>query len=455
MDATRTGTVIRLGAGAAIALATAAVIVGGVARGAGTHVVTAAPITVAPAAADSVLTCPGPLLALGRNAHDAGGLSVAATERVTSGADGAHVTTAALRLASLAAGGPARLTTPATGHVAPQAAAAASTVVDAADLAGFTAAPCTPALMQSWLVGGATDAGSSDLVLLANPGPVAATVDLTLYGTAGETAPAAGSDIVVAPGAQVVVPLAALGLAQSTPVVRVTSSGAPVRAALQTNIQRTLIPGGVDQTAAIAAAGPTQVIPGVRVTASSSDQPTTVLRVLAPREATAAAVQVTGDHGTVGPVRRFTLPAGQPAEIALTGLAAGTYTVTVSARHSVIGAVWQATGTGAGDDFAWVDSAPVLPASTAGTLFAVPTGPDPVLAVSTTATTAVTVHVDGTAITVRPGTAVTVPVRAGSVHRLTATGPVVGAVTFAGAGALASFPVWEQDAASAPVVVHR
>lgn len=450
-------TLVRLGAGVVITLATTAVVAGGILVGAGTHSADPAPITVAPAAADTVLTCPGPLLALGRNAKEAGGLSVAAPAHVTVGASQSTVTQQRLGLASVGGGGPIRLTAAADGHTTmPHAVGAASATVSASDLSGFAAAACTPALMQSWLVGGATDSGSSDLILLANPGAAAATVDLTLYGSTGMTTPAAGSGVIVAPGSQVVVPLAALGLGQGAPVVLVTSSGAPVRAALQTNITRTLTPGGVDQSGPIAAAAPTQVITGVRVDpTTSTDQATTVLRLLAPHTSTSATVTVAGAHGTVGAARHLTVPAGQPVEIALPGLPAGMYTVTVTAQHPVVAAVWQAQGTSAGDDFAWVESAPVLPASPGGTLFAVPQGPGAALAVTATGASAVHARVDGTTVTVAAGTTASIPVSADATHRLTVDAPAAAAVTLDGPDALASSPVWPQDVASGAVSVYR
>src|SRR3546814_6297364 len=64
-------------------------------------------------------------------------------------------------------------------------AAAGSSSVEAADLRGFAASACRPPLLESWLVGGATTTGSGDLVVLSNPGTVAATVQITVYGASG------------------------------------------------------------------------------------------------------------------------------------------------------------------------------------------------------------------------------------------------------------------------------
>ena len=87
--------------------------------------------------------------------------------------------------------------------------------------------PAARPLMESWLVGGSAATGASDVVLLANPGTVPASVQLTVFGAAGPQVPAGGSELVVAPGAQIVVPLAGLVLGEESPVIRVTAIGAP------------------------------------------------------------------------------------------------------------------------------------------------------------------------------------------------------------------------------------
>ena len=450
-------TAARYTAGGAIAVVALVVVGGGVALGWMPRTAPAPSVSVAPVAADAVLTCPGPLLALARDGHSASGISVASGEDVTAGG--------ALRRDVLATtgvpgeSGPTRLEAAATGRTVPAAAGAASATVTAEDLAGFAAAACTPALMESWLVGGSTSTGAADLVLLANPGKVTATVDLTFYGVDGPRHPGAGSRIIVAPGTQQVLPLAGLGFGDEAPILRVTATGAPVRAALQSSIVRGLTPGGVDQEGAIAAAATTQVIPGVRVTAPTPDAPA-VVRLLAPTGATTATVTVLGARGAVGSAMTVPLKAGAPVEASLPALAPGSYTVVVTADQPVVAAVWQTTGTGAGDDFAWIPAAPQLAPAVDGSLFAVPAGPSPALVVTPAGKDAVAVSIapadGGTATTVSAaaGRATVVPLAAGRAYRIALDGAAYAAVTFAGDGALASYPVWPQDAASASVVVY-
>ncbi|WP_448887346.1 DUF5719 family protein, partial [Enterobacter hormaechei] len=110
-----------------------------------------------------------------------------------------------------------------------------------------SASACRPPLAESWLVAGASTTGANDLVVLANPGDVAATVQLSVYGANGVSTPPSGAGLVVPARGQRVVPLAGLLLGEASPVVRIVATGAPVQAYLQASLTRTLLPGGSDQ----------------------------------------------------------------------------------------------------------------------------------------------------------------------------------------------------------------
>ena len=118
--------------------------------------------------------------------------------------------------------------------------------------------------------------------------------------------PPSGTGIVVPAGAQRVLPLAGLALGEQSPVIRVTSAEAPVQAALQASITRTLVPGGVDQVGATSAPSESQVIPAFSVTTRPGDagasDTTTLLRLLAPSAGAEASVTVSrvGARGAGG-----------------------------------------------------------------------------------------------------------------------------------------------------------
>ncbi|MCR2816152.1 DUF5719 family protein [Microbacterium jiangjiandongii] len=423
-----------------------------------------APISVVatPAPSESVVACPGGLLAIGRDATLAGSVSVVAEATTTVGtaAGQTEPTPEVLTVPGIEGSAPAVFSAPPAGDTRTDLAAASSASVSAEDLSGFAAASCAPPLLESWIVGGATTTGSSGLLLLANPGSVPATVQITAYGAAGPQTPPAGQ-LVVAPGTQRVVPLAGLVRGEQSPVLHLVSTGAPVQASLQASITRTLLAGGVDQVGAIIAPDTELVFPGVAVNAppgvEGASDPTAVVRLLAPSTPTTATVTVRSGDREVA-TREVPLEAGLPLELDLGALAVGAYSVHVAADAAVVGGVWTTTGFGEGDDFAWHTPAPRLDGAT---LVAVAAGPSPVLTLAAPAGEAVTATLTADAgagaaqqVTVPAGGTVEVDVSEGAIYRLEAAEPVHAAVGFAGDGALAAYPVWPADAAASPLVVH-
>ncbi|MDF2555848.1 MAG: large extracellular alpha-helical protein [Microbacterium sp.] len=370
--------------------------------------------------------------------------------------------------------GPLAFIAPPIGDRAIDVAAIGAATASSDDLSGFAASACRPPLLDSWLVGGSGATGAADLVLLANPGTVPATVQLTVYGAAGAQAPPGGVDLVVPPGTQRVVPLAGIALGEETPVVRVSAVGAPIRASLQASITRTLTPGGVDQVGPVAQAATSEVITGITVMRRSDGEgeagaeggaldeaadDVTVLRMLAPSAAATARVTVTavGNGEPVGEPQEVALEAGKPLELALDALTAGSYTVAVDADAPIVAAVWQATGVGAGDDFAWYTPAPEVAVDS---LFATPGGPTPSLSVVNPSSEPVAVAVtaiDGGSpleLTVPANGSVAVRLSARTVYRLQPEAPVRAGLSFAGDGAVAGVPVWPADTATPEVVVY-
>lgn len=421
-------------------------------------------LTAQPPATTSVATCAGPLLASGRDSTQAALLTEAAAQHVTASAGGGGpVDEVSLTAQDVSGGsGPSVLTAPPVNGERTDLAAAGSARIEDADLAGFAASACVRAQMDSWLVTGSSATGAADLVVLANPGDVPALVTLSVYGSTGLVAPPAGKDIVVAAGAQRVVPLAALALGEENPIVRVTSIQAPVQASLQASLTRVLAPVGVDQTAAAGAPATSLVIPGVRV-AMAPDDPdasdvATRLRLLAPASDGTATVTISNAAGPVGEPQSVPLVAGVPLQLDVTDLAVGTYVVSVSATTPVTGAVWATTGFAAGSDFGWFTAADVL---TQPTLVAVADGPVPVLTLTSPGDADQTVRVsaaDGTdarEIVVRAGASVDVDVAAGRAYRIEpGVDGVRAAVSYAADGALAGYPVPSGDAAAAAILVY-
>ncbi|WP_127820267.1 DUF5719 family protein [Microbacterium sp. CPCC 204701] len=436
------------------------------------------PVSVAatPAPAASVTACDGGLLSIGRDPTDADALVTAARQSVTSGvsADAPPAAEQVLEVTGVGSG-PVVFTAPPRDRQRIDVAAAGASTVTADDLAGFAASACRPPLLESWLIGGSGLTGAADLVLLANPGSVPATVELTVYGVGGPQIPPGASDIVVPPKTQRVVPLAGIALDEASPVIRVSAVGAPIHASLQASITRTLTPGGVEQVGAVPHPAPVQTITGISVTGRSEPtttpdesltpvepeitQTATVVRLLAPSAATTATVTVTA-IGRVEPAlepQQVPLEAGKPLELALDGLAVGSYTVEVVAEEPVLAAVWQTTGFGAGADFAWYTPAPEV---SVPSLFAVPNGPPPTLTIvnprGEPAVIAVTSE-DAAfrlELTVPADGAMTARLSSRTVYLIDPASPVHASLSFTGDGALAGVPVWPADAAAPEIVVY-
>ena len=421
-------------------------------------------VVATPAPAASMIACDGALLAIGRDPTDADAVSIAAPQSVVGGVNEGDAPEERQLEAVDVGPGPLSYVAPPFERRAVDIAATGAATIASDDLAGFAASACRPPLLDSWLVGGSAATGAADLVLLANPGTVPATVQLTVFGAAGPQTPPGGADLVVAPGTQRIVPLAGLALGEEAPVVLVSAVGAPVHASLQASITRTLIPGGVDQVGPVPQAEKTQTITGITVmradtgAVAPTDQPA-VLRILSPTADTKARVTVTtaGRTEPVGDTQEVSLQAGIPLELALSALGAGSYTVTVDADAPVVSAVWQATGVEEGDDFAWYTPAPEV---TVPSLFATPSGPTPTLTVVNPSQQPVVVEV--AAIDRGEPLRLTVPARgsaetrlaARTVYRLDPEAPVSAGLSFAGDGALAGIPVWPADVATPAILVY-
>jgi hypothetical protein len=411
----------------------------------------------------SLVSCSGPLLAVGRDATDASQVTDAAPQEVAAatGVDELDGSVSRLEAPDVSGGaGPEALTALPIDRVRTDLAAAGSSRVDDDDLRGFAASSCAPPLMESWLVAGSGTTGAADVVLLSNPGGVAAEVALTVFGAEGAAQPAAGTGIVVPARTQRLVPLASLALGEESPVIRVNASGAPIQASLQASITRTLLTGGVDQVGVSAAPSELQVIPSVSVVAAPGEagasESASVLRVLAPSDDTTATVTLTPVDGGTLLTEELPLTEGVPAELELGALAAGAYRVEIRAEAPVVAGLWTTTGFGAGSDFAWHSVPAVL---TVPSLVAIAEGPSPMLTISNDEDADAVVALSGpdgdTQVTIPARGAVRIAVIDAAVYRLAPEGGTIRAnVTYRGEGALAGYDVIPADAAAEPVVVY-
>ena len=450
-------------------------------------------LTVDPLPAAEQRLCAGPALRLGGTSGDQATIATSSGRPViVSEANPGEVDRAALDSTDNVLGvAPDRLTlSQQTAGSASEAqlAGSQSEKVTAGTFTGFAAADCIEATSEAWLSAGSTTVGRTSLIAISNPSSVGATVDLTIWGTAGEVAAPGTTGLIIPPGAQRVYPLAGFAPGLESTVVRVHSRGGPIVATLHESIVRTLAAGGVDIAGPSAPPATLSTIPGIVVSGADAvtaagatagfDDIGTVIRLLSAGTDVASAVvtitrATTLDAPAPAPpdtttpdvdtpaagdtIFTVSLEPGMVRDLKVPGLSDGTYTVSVVASAPITASARVSTVTAEGDaDLAWVASAQSLDDTS---LVAVAPGPGPILALAnpTQETISVTVGGETTAqtIAVEPAASVSLAVAAGARLELTNARGLVAAVSYSGPGALASFPVSVPAASSTAVRVYR
>lgn len=428
----------RLGV-ALLAAAGAVALAAGVILMPGPSIQAAAPaIDVVPDRGDQLLVCPGPVLGLSAGA-EAQVAAVANPERLASGTG---LVEGGIPISDALEGGAATVTLP-VGAPDTRVAAVERTEPATDDVRGLAAGECAAPQPTSWLVGGDTTTGRTTWIVLSNPGAVAATVALDVYGTAGLVDAPGTRGIVVAPGSQRVIPLAGLAPGELSPVVGVTSRGGSVTATLQQTIVRGLDPAGATIVTGSPAPALRQVIPAfpvidlaavaeVAADDGSLDYAPT-LRLLVPGEDDAeVAVRIIPAGGGAEVLVRAEVEAGRVLDVSLSErVTDGEYALAIESDVPVVAGARIGALASAGLDVAWVSAAPVLDVDDGEVIAAVAPGSGALLHL-VAGGSAVTVAVDGRELEIPAQGAVTLPVAGSSAPRITTTGEVHAAVSYRG-----------------------
>ncbi|NQX14880.1 DUF5719 family protein [Rathayibacter sp. VKM Ac-2857] len=454
-------TVLRSAAGAAgLALAAAAVVLPQILP---TPLATVAAdgVVVTPVAADSTLVCAGDLI----DASDPEELRALADSGISIWPRDSTGDPSALEEADVAAPGTGvtRLDVPAESDPTPGGVTTQSIATE--QLSGLSALGCAEPSADSWLVAGSTDVGRTSVVVLANPSEVAATVDLALYGENGVVSATGATGIVVPAGTVRALPLAGLAPDVVQPVVRMTARGGEIAASVQSSAISGLTPQGVETTGPAAAPSTLTVVSGFTVASPPADtagddgtggEGTPVLRILAPGEAdSTVSIEVANeDPSGIGTSTQVVVPAGRVGEVPLSGLADGSYRVTLTSDQPVV-AAGRTTSTGsAGTDFAWFVS---------GTATELPFGvgntgePGAVLHLTNGSDTSASVQLESEAgsrtLDVGPFASVSAELGADSVV-VTSDQPVQASVSIASDGRIAGYAIVPPGPLSSPVTVY-
>ncbi|HVN10819.1 MAG TPA: DUF5719 family protein [Kineosporiaceae bacterium] len=341
-------------------------------------------------AATATLTCPGPETAVAPDGSaplpDAGPFALTAVAAGTdaarahlSGLDGGPAAVAqrtgggAVRVLERDGnpGRPLRLAAAPAGPDPTSLAAVQATLARGGDRRGLVAAACPAATADAWLVGSGTAPGRRARLLLANPTPAPAVVDVLVAGPSGPVATPSARGLVVAPGRVRAVQLDALVPGLARLAVHVVARRGRVASLLYDSALEGTTPAGVDDVPVAAPAARQVTVPGLVVAGVPGAPPDTLtVRLAAPGGDDAVVrVHLSGPAGDVqlpgGGV--VTVPAGGVADVPVPGLVPGAYAALAEADVPIVaGAVVRVAGPPSGPlhvapaDVGWAAGAPAL-----------------------------------------------------------------------------------------------
>lgn len=250
----------------------------------------------------------------------------------------------------------------------PAAAALMAYTATDGDLQGSAAAACQVPSNDLWLSGANTAVGRSSVINLTNASTTPATVNLELYGKAGQVKASGSRGLLVGPKSTRSIVLAGLAPGEERLSVHVRSSGGPVSAFIQQSVLRGLTSGGVDFIAPGISAAPSQVMTGIDIQDAGDVKsltgepgfddagPSLQITVPGPSDAVVevklfgrAGQQALPGGGVV------TAKAGTVTEVPLAGVPAGKYTVSAASDVSIVAAARVSRGLKSTQslDFAW------------------------------------------------------------------------------------------------------
>lgn len=247
--------------------------------------------------------------------------------------------------------------------------ASTSQAIDTPFARGFAAAGCHAPRSESWLVAGSTTTGRQAVLSLINPGVVAATVDLTVFGSNGEISAPSARGILLQPGQRRVVSVSGLAPNEVAPVIRVHSLGTAVSASIHSTVTRGLQPDGLDIAVSQEPPSTTRIIPGLWLETAEQLALVTAqdgyedigpsLRLLSP-DADAQVTLSVVRPGLGGRSSQVSLQAGRVLDVAIDQLGQGNAAITISSDQPVVAGMRHSSVAEGQTDVAWIASAPVF-----------------------------------------------------------------------------------------------
>lgn len=236
------------------------------------------------------------------------------------------------------------------GAQAPLTGGVQTTLARSGDLRSLVGAGCAAPATQNWLVGSGTGPGRRARLLVANPAPAPATVDVHVLTPDGPVDPVNGQGVLVPAQSQIALLVDALVPGKAAVAVRVQAREGRVVATLQDSLLRGLVAGGVDDVVAGTGPAPVQAVPGLDVRASAvkdgpdrlpadpGDPGAVAVRVAVPGTQDAVVtVKLVGSTGAVAlPAGVANVAAGAVADFPVSGVPDGEYTAVVQADVPVV-----------------------------------------------------------------------------------------------------------------------
>jgi hypothetical protein len=330
--------------------------------------------------------------------------------------------------------------------------------LDNVNVRGLALQECQEPRAETWLVGGDTTTGRQGVLSLSNPGGVAATVNVDVWGQSGPISSPLGQGILVQPGAQRVITLAGLAPNEARPVLRISSAGTGIVAALHTSIVRGLDADGLSVITGQAPPSEIRVIPGLYGPPSEIIGPIRgkegftdvggALRVLSPDGPASVTITVVRP-GQSDITTRLELEAGQVGDLSLDELGSGDYGLVLESSSPIVAGVRNSVGTDVRTDTSWVGSAYAIEGDTS---IAVPAVGEIRLSVINPGSTEVQISLDGRPSSVPAGGILARPLGGGS-FSFSSDGPVYAVVSFRGETVVGNLQVLPAPRPQDPVVM--
>ena len=461
-------------------------------------------LTLAPTASDQQRVCQGPLVQVLPSTSEAATFLSNGPAELSTYSPSSQVTETNLdavdNLAPADLGRPSVVAVPAVPDSEEQPLLSGNQLQTAVgdELSGLAGAACAEPSNDAWLVGGATDLGRTTLVMLSNPTDVTATVTMTVWSEMGLIEAITTEGLIVLPGEQRIVSLAAYAPDAIAPVVHLVSTGGRVLASLQHSVMRTLQPSGVEWVNPGVGPNTTQVMPGVFLMSHHEHDDSEMgavlsdiepaVRVLAPgKEDADVTVTVLSESGETIEIESR-LKANTVVQFPFIGIEDGIYTVIVTADKPIVAAVRTVQDADAdptkigtheedhsetpaeapaenlevepiaygGGDFTWFSPSARL---VADTVLPLPAGANPLLTLYNPSPKVIEVTVSAggqqdVVLTLDPKQMASTQLQASTRYTLTGTAGLIGGLTYIGTGVGSSIALNPANVLGTPITVY-